>query len=328
LLGLYSPLLNKLEKAGLVSDILNDRIHSETLKDSVKNAEFVFDEPSQTVLGIVSGSYVGYSNQDFVSDIYSCLSTSKQQSLLSSFGEFEFKKSYSINTHLHIRLLNESKQGTIQGKGGTGDDVSYLGLQVSNSMSGGKALKMAYFVERKVCANGLVLPVGGAEARLIHAGRRENFNRRLSEKMADVVGSLGTVKKTIETLGSIAFNPDKLARNIDLKMLFEVIPNKNLKQDAKESFSDETKNWLSQYKKEDREYLFNVETIKAIPSLIGGEHSNRVFDSHYRDNATMFDLINIFTEEAHKYEPQQRLQIEKNTGELADFIVKNKKIFS
>jgi hypothetical protein len=42
----------------------------------------------------------------------------------------------------------------------------------------------------------------------------------------------------------------------------------------------------------------------------------------------MFDLINVFTEEAHKYEPQQRLQIEKNTGELADFIAKNKKIFS
>jgi hypothetical protein len=38
LLGLYSPLLNKLDKAGLASDILNDRIHSEALKDSVKNA--------------------------------------------------------------------------------------------------------------------------------------------------------------------------------------------------------------------------------------------------------------------------------------------------
>ena len=41
----------------------------------------------------------------------------------------------------------------------------------------------------------------------------------------------------------------------------------------------------------------------------------------------MFDFINVFTE-AHKYKPEQRLQIEKNTGEFADFIAKNKKVFA
>ena len=175
MLGFSSPLLNKLDKSGLASDILNDRIKSKALKEKIGNAEFVFDEPSQTILGIVSRSYVGYSNHDFINDICNGLSVGGQQSLFASLGEYEFKTSYSINTHLHIRLQNKNEQGIVSGRGGSAKDVSLLGLQVSNSMSGGQALKMAYFVERMVCANGLILPVGGSQAKLIHSGHRENL---------------------------------------------------------------------------------------------------------------------------------------------------------
>jgi hypothetical protein len=150
MLGFSSPLLNKLDKSGLASNILNDRINSTVLKEKIGNAEFVFDEPSQTILVIVSRSYVGYSNLDFINDICNSLSAGGQQSLLTSLCEYEFKKSYSINTHLHIRFQNRNEQGIVSGKGGSAKDVSLLGLQVPNSMSGGQALKMAYFVEQMI----------------------------------------------------------------------------------------------------------------------------------------------------------------------------------
>ena len=327
-LSLYTPMLEQLDNPGLASDVLNDRLFSKGLKDKLNKTELVFDEVSKTVLGIVSQSYVGYSNEDFLTDICSCLSSDKQTSLIPSFGEFEFVKSYSINTHLNLRLLNKSKKGVIYGKGGVDEDVSYLGLQVSNAMAGGKALRMAYFVERLVCANGLVLPAGGTETKLIHAGKRENFNKRLSEKMHDVVGSLGNVKKTIEQLGALDFKPEKLAATVDLAILFGIIPGKDLKQLGTEDFSETFKDWLTRFDKEERERQRNIKLVTSIPELIGGEHSDNVFKSPYRDTATMFDFINVFTEEARKYQPKQRLQIEQDTGKLADFIAKNKKVFA
>jgi len=248
--------------------------------------------------------------------------------LFPSFGEFEFSKSYSINTHLNLRLQNKSQKGIIRGKGGIAEDVSVLGLQVSNSMAGGKALRMAYFVERMLCANGLVLPVGGAQARVIHVGGQVKFKQRLYEKMDVVVGSLSTVKETIEQLGDIEFNAGKLVRHADLKALFSIVPDKDLKKIATENFSEDFKDRITQVDKEKRENERNIKRITSIPDLIGGQFSDKVFKSSYRDNATMFDFINVFTEEAHKYKPEQRLQIEKNTGELADFIAKNKQVFA
>ena len=329
LLGFYSPMLEKLESFGLASDVLNDLIKSKTGKEKTKNFEFVFDEATQTILGCVSKSYLGYSNQDFLNDVFGCLSNKSQKSLfeIPDLGAFQFKTSYSINTHLYIRLQHNKAQGVISGKGGEGKDISVIGLQLSNTMSGGKALKMDYFVERLVCANGLILPVGGAQARLIHSGTKDNFNKRLSEKMSDVIGSLATAKKTIESLGDIIFNPDKLASNVDLKSLFSIIPDRNLKQEAIKTFSVETHNRISGYKKEEREQIINAEVIKKIPDVIGGEHSNKVFKSYFRDSATMFDFINVLTEEAHNHPPQQRLQIEKTAGDLADYITKHKKKF-
>lgn len=329
LLGFYSPMLGKLETFGLTSDVLNDLIQSKTGKEKIKNYEFVFDEATQTVLGCVSKSYVGYSNQDFLSDVFSCLSNKSQKELIPELDNFQFKTAYSVNTHLYLRLQHKKAKGVVHGRGGTGNDISILGLQLSNTMSGGNALKMAYFVERLLCANGLILPVGGAQARLIHSGKEDNFNSRLSKKMSEVVGTLATVKKTLESLGDINFIPEKLAHHIDLKSLFTIIPDKNLKQMVLNQYPN-LKEQVSDVKKEEREQKFNTEIIKKIPDVIGGQYSDRVFKTNFRDNATMFDFINVITEEAHKYKdtPQQRLQIEKNTGDLADFIVKNKRKFT
>ena len=104
-----------------------------------------------------------------------------------------------------------------------------------------------------------------------------------------------------------------------------------LGKDLEQLGSDNLKNLteeLKQFDKKDREHQRNMKLIAEIPNLIGGVHSDKVFKSRYRDNASMFDFINVFTEEAKKYEPIQRIQIEKSTGEFADFIAKNKKSFA
>jgi hypothetical protein len=214
-------------------------------------------------------------------------------------------------------------------RGGEGDDISKLGFQLSNAMSGGKALKMDYFVHRLICNNGLIVPISSVQSRLIHSGKEENFQKRLLEKINDVVGSLVTAKKLIENLGDINYIPEKMVNYPELGKLFEAVPNKNLKKEAMQSFSFDTLNELEAFKKDKIKYenKTNIEVIKQIPNLIGGEHSNKVFNSLWRDNASMFDFINLFTEEAQNYKPEQRLNIEKEAGNLANFIIKNKKMF-
>jgi hypothetical protein len=149
--------------------------------------------------------------------------------------------------------------------------------------------------------------------------------------MWEVIGSLAISKNMIESLGAVNFNAEKIACYPEIQKLFDIIPNRNLKQEAKNSFSEEIRFNLENLKKDKSKYEHqtNVEIIKQIPSLIGGKHSDRVFKSYYRDNASVFDFINVFTEEAHNYDstPEKRLHIEKEAGNLADFVVKNKKMF-
>ena len=325
-----SSFLHRLEKNELASEVLTDLVRSPQGKSKLKNAEFVYDESTKNIVGVVSNTYVGYSNKSFLDAIEDCLSLKNtQRTLFKEIADFEFQTSYSINTHLHLRLLHKKTVGVIRGKGGEGDDISKLGFQLSNAMSGGKALKMDYFVHRLICNNGLIVPISTVQSRLIHSGKEENFQKRLLEKINDVVGSLVTAKKLIENLGDINYIPEKMVNYPELGKLFEVVPNKNLKKEAIQSFSFDTLNELEAFKKDKIKYenKTNIEVIKQIPNLIGGEHSNKVFNSLWRDNASMFDFINLFTEEAQNYKPEQRLNIEKEAGNLANFIIKNKKMF-
>jgi len=65
--------------------------------------------------------------------------------------------------------------------------------------------------------------------------------------------------------------------------------------------------------------------LDAIPDTYGREHSLKVFNSHWRDTATMFDFINVLTEYAKELPVLSRLQVEENVGVFADNIVKNRK---
>ena len=55
------------------------------------------------------------------------------------------------------------------------------------------------------------------------------------------------------------------------------------------------------------------------------KHSRRVFDAQWRDNASMFDFINIFTEYAKDLKPIKKIETEEKAGALADWIAKNKR---
>ncbi len=67
------------------------------------------------------------------------------------------------------------------------------------------------------------------QARLIHAGHRDAFNKRLSEKN-DVVDLIATTIKKIEGIEDRLFILGKRQRDVDLKSPVSRVENKNSKQ--------------------------------------------------------------------------------------------------
>jgi len=71
----------------------------------------------------------------------------------------------------------------------------------------------------------------------------------------------------------------------------------------------------------------DARAIALIPKYFGGEIAGRVFQSHWRDSATVFDFVNVFTEYAKNRTPSEKLDIEGKTGTLAKYIAENAKKF-
>src|SRR6202022_2662292 len=128
--------LHRLHEPELASRVLND-LFSEAMKRQGRalGSQLVVDQKAGTVIGVVSEKYVGYSNDTFLRDVMSCLDERNNGALFPNMGEFSFKQSYSITSRLFLRLSSTSVKGVVSGRGGRGEDISEIGVEVSNSMA-------------------------------------------------------------------------------------------------------------------------------------------------------------------------------------------------
>ena len=317
-----------LKEKELSSRMLNDLLNQEVVKEKLKNTDFVFDENTNDesdadgkICGVVSSSYVGYSNHSFLNDIERIIG--KQN--LSATGTFNLKEAYSINTKLHLRLTSTHISGIVTGRGGISKDMTEIGLQFCNSMIGDSAVSIDYFLHRLVCANGLVLPASKDGARVIHAGKIENFSARLDRAYCDVLSGLGKKANYVTELSDIEFSPRKLAELGLSKMIFDIIPRSKSTVIEKNSriFNEFNFKSLNAEDRLTREAL----AIKHLPLSFAGHHSKVVFNSSFRDNASMFDLINVFTEHAKEQELGERVETQRRAGMLAEWVINNKRKF-
>lgn len=316
--GFTPSMLQVVQQEGLASNILKDLCSQEENRAALSTMQFVVNEKRQEILGLVSKKYVGYSNRAFLNDIDNLVRFDDKS--------LQFREAYTINTKLYVRFESEKVAGVIKGKGGEKEDKTLLGYQFRNSMVGDSAVTVNYYLHRLICANGMILPAGNFNQRAFHSGKRENFTRRLEKIFTTAQALIGKKAKYINDLAGLEFKPDRLVANKAGKMVLDIIPNcrSTLLKDYPNHFSDYYFRKLSQKEKDEREAL----TISLIPAKYSGEHSKVVFDSSYRDNASLFDLINVFTEHANSLPSEQCIDIQEKTGVLADWIVNNKQKFS
>ena len=105
-----------------------------------------------------------------------------------------------------------------------------------------------------------------------------------------------TVKRIKDVNFEVEFSPERLAKLGLSKMIFDIIPKSKstVIENYRSVFNDFIFRKLSREEKLKREEL----AIGFLPYCFAGELSKAVFNSAYRDNASMFDLINVFTEHA------------------------------
>jgi len=326
LVGVNPYFLMRLQEQELASRILNDVLLSGDTSRPLKNLELVCDEETKQIIGIVSDKYVGYSNRTFLDDVLSTLDfCTTQKSLFPETGNFDFLEAYSVNTRLFVRIKSKHVVGTVKGRGGQGEDRSEIGLEFSNSMAGGHAVRLAYFVHRLICANGLIAKVASADGRLVHSGDENRFREKLRQNTKSLMGRLENTKEMIETLGAIPFDAEILAKNYQLKDILAIIADAEQREDVKGKLVD--KRFSDIDDNEAREIARNAYKIYQLPRLIGGPEAQSVFRSLWRDNATMYDFVNIFTALAQKFDYAKRIQTEEKAGDLANWITWNKKKF-
>lgn len=316
--GVRYETLELIERPSLATDVLNDLILQSQIKERMAGLDFVIDEGVNTIIGIVSDSYVSYSNKRFLQDVLSLLGGSGGSR---SNDRFHFVSGFSINTQTILRFTLEIEGGEIEGRGGRGKDISRIGIQLKNSMVGDSAVNFDYFIYRLLCANGLIAPVGGTVNRVFHSGSRETFLARLKKCFSEVERTIGRAGELIQKLMEVPFIPASLAKSGLSDRIFDIIPgSRSTILDLKGIKKIGSKK-LTEQEKIERE----AEIISGIPDCFGGETSDLVFKSPYRDKASMFDFINIFTEHARSQPLETRVEIEERSGALADWIAKNKK---
>jgi len=301
-------LTTKTSKPGLASDILNDRCGQEEIHKQMATRQLVVNTENQEVCGVVSNEYVAYSNQDFLKDIFEY-----PQFMGVRIGEedskFKFKSALAYNTGFYLQLLSKHLTTTLEGREGK-PDVTHLGLQISNGMAGDRAVRFDYFLERMVCANGLIVPTSENVSRVFHKGHVKNFQIRLHHRINNVFGEINHAKRMIQSIGNMPFNSQRLAELGAAPMIFDLVPGtheKTGRQRGRDSLIVEAQN------------------IEKIPHWYGGPHSDKVFKSTYRKTASMFDYVQVFTEEAKQHKAHIRHEIETKTGNFTQWIVKNEK---
>lgn len=324
-LSLRPDTLQRIERPGLVSELLNDLMVQPDMIERFEDQEFVVNARSDTVLGSVSASYVFYSNQDFIQDIQDLL-TGGQTAFFArdGLGRFRYVNGFSVNTRLFLRFILRVESGRVTGPGGEGEDVSEIGIQFKNSMAGDAAVSLQYFVNRLICANGLIVPAGASQARVFHSGKRESFMKRLERSFREVERKIGSTATAVKSLMAIPFDPESLARTKLTAKVFDIIPGSRSRIMQEHRIPKRRKPRMTPAERA----AYEASIIHRVPATFARKYAGRVFNSPYRENATMFDFINIFTEYAQTQPIHKRLEMEERAGVLADRIVKNKRKFA
>jgi len=310
-------LATSIERDGLSTELLNDVLGRSATQHELASYDLVTGARTGLIVGAVSSSYVTYSNRDLLDDLDGLV----KRSGMDGRPNLNFESGYLLNTKLRARFRTELHAGVVRGRGGIGEDKTIIGFQFVNSMTGDTAIRIEFYLHRLICANGLIAPVSQTESVVFHSGREANFLNRLDRRFSAVARSIDKVVKQWQRLATINFEPHLLAKAGFTSDILDLC-GEHRDQLRKVGSDLELPNDMP---REEKRLRRETAVIDAIPKRLATGDSARVFQSHWRDNRTLFDFVNLFTERAKECDDLAcRIEMEEGAGLLADRLFKHR----
>lgn len=303
--------VQRIGPSGLATRVLNDAWVRNAM--GMTKRRIVID--GSTVVGVVGNRYQPYKHGQMVAAIDRRLNMQNNGSWANVDTAWEEIRpgggiAQAIGTELRITLpLRRHEHSTpVYGAGGKGPDVSWVGVEARNGLSGECAVGIRTQVLRLICANGLVRPTMDSKHRIRHTGEPAELDAKVQRILGTATEGLDGALAWLETLGNRVFYTSDLAGDLEsLKLVRQMLVD-----------LQNGRRWSRQLARRQKGGDLHM-ALEEMTRKMAGPLSGSVWRSMYRSNATWWDFVNIFTEAAQttgSLEKQSR--VEERAGRLAE----------
>lgn len=299
--GLFST-MEAMEHPHMSSTFLNKLFDQQSVKNELASKRFVII--GDTIVGVVGSRYLPYSNSQFLEDLFR---DNNNHSL-------ELERAVVTNTKMTANFV-EKHMGF---KTKDGEDFTKIGLSFKNSGVGNAMIDGKLFSLRPQCLNGMMHSLNIAFTSAKHTGMADVMKYKLDKIITLAKDQYEVVKDRVQTLTQIPYTDTTADTFLKLEAPVDILP--QLKRDKlwtpKKKFSDVNTHHedLSRSKK----------ILDEVPTKYGGVHTLAVWNSVYRDQNSMYDWVEAFTEHAQTLPAEVQLEVEQGAGELTAWISDHK----
>lgn len=233
---------------------------NEGLKEKPIDSTVLVREYKNEIRGFLSSKFSPFDAHEIIANMRKEL----------NFGDFDIKGYGLSENYFHMRVI-EKQMLPIE------KEDLFPGFSISSSDVGSGALNIDFFVYKKVCSNGLVVPQ--SDCKLLHMRHIGITKENFLEQLVQVVTALPVMTEKVSDL--ITKNSEVIYDEEQLSLVVEKI-------------------------------MKDIPTLKTEKqSLLEFSKKYQV-----GENVTKWNFVNSITEVAQKYDLQKRLEIEKYAGKL------------
>lgn len=310
-LGCDRRTIQDIQSRGLATRVLNDAWNRKA--ESMTSRRLVVD--GWTVVGVVGSRYQTYEHGRLVELIDELLEShldrrwakvTKGWKEIQATGQI----ARAIGTELRIMLplLRHEHVTNDEGSGGTWRDVSWVGVEARNGLSGECSVGVRTTIHRLVCANGMAMPAADYKHRISHIGKESELDAKVSRMLGTATDNLDTTVGWLRVLGDRVFVAEDLVGDPEsMKLVRQILG------DLKGG-----KSWIRKLGRR-RNGDHRPRVLQDMAKRMAGPLSGAVWHSPNRSSATWWDFLNIFTEAAQNSgSMEKQMRVEERAGRLAE----------
>ena len=299
--GLFST-MEAMEHPHMSSTFLNKLFAQQSIKNELASKRLVVNDG--TIVGVVGSRYLPYSNSQFLDDLFR---DNKNESL-------ELERATVTNTKMTANFV-EKRMGF---KMKEGEDFTKIGISVRNSGVGDTKVGTDIFTLRPKCLNGMMHYVNKGSTSTKHTGMADLMKYKLDQIITLAKDQYEVIKDRVQALTLIPYTNSTADTFLKLQAPVEILPQlrKAKLWTPKKKFSDVTTH--------QEDLTRSIQILNEVPTKYGGVHTLAVWNSTFRDQNSMYEWVEAFTEHAQTLPAEVQLEVEQRAGELTAWISDHK----